>query len=201
MANKQEPKVSSGFEANKVTDVEKAMPELAKGESAMPKKDVAESSAQGEARGNNINNIPCCYHCLNHGHPTEECTTVLSCVICESASHVKAWCPLLKKAKSTFALTCGYAIDGLGFYHIPTSVAVRPRTEARAAAVRVVQGVMTTAQIKAGLERLVPSKLQWVVEELEHNKFKTIFPWKSEMQLMIRWGTVETKDKKGKVHH
>jgi hypothetical protein len=60
---------------------------------------------------------------------------------------------------------------------------------------------MATAQIKAGLERLVPSKLQWVVEELEHNKFKTIFPWKSEMQLMIRWGIVETKDKKGKVHH
>jgi hypothetical protein len=37
---------------------------------------------------------------------------ILYCDICESAAHVKGRCPLFKKAKTTYALTCGYAVDG-----------------------------------------------------------------------------------------
>jgi hypothetical protein len=65
------------------------------------------------------------------------------CEICESAAHVKGRCPLLKKAKSTYALTCGYAVGRLGFYYIPNSVVVRPKVVAKTTMVRVVEGELT----------------------------------------------------------
>jgi hypothetical protein len=64
----------------------------------------------------------------------------LYCIICESAAHVKGHCPLFKKAKSTYALTCGYVVDELGFYYIPNYVAVRSKVVAKMAMVRVVGG-------------------------------------------------------------
>jgi hypothetical protein len=128
--------------------------------------------------------------------PKEECFVTLFCEICESASHVKGQCPLLKKAKNTYALTCGYVADGFGFYYIPNSVAVRPKSMAKMAMVRVVEGEMAALQVKVEMERLVPAKMTWVVEEIEQNKFKTIFPSKGEMQQMMEWGMVHTKDQK-----
>jgi hypothetical protein len=53
-------------------------------------REVAESSAQGESRGNIMINAPYYYHCLTRGHAKEECTMQLFCDICESSSHVKA---------------------------------------------------------------------------------------------------------------
>jgi hypothetical protein len=41
---------------------------------------------------------------------------------------------------------------------------------------------MTTLQVKAEMERLVPAKMTWAVEESEQNKFKTVFPSMGEMQ-------------------
>jgi hypothetical protein len=67
---------------------------------------------------------------------------VLFCDICESAAHVKGRCPMLIKAKSTYTLTCGYALDGLGFYYIPNSVAVRPMTMVKTTLFPVVEGNM-----------------------------------------------------------
>jgi hypothetical protein len=60
----------------------------------------------------------------------------------------------------------------------------------------VVEGELTAAQVKAEPERLVPAKMSWAVEEIEHNRFKTIFPSKGEMQCIIKWGLVHTKDRK-----
>jgi hypothetical protein len=109
----------------------------------------------------------------------------LFCEICESVTHVKGRCPLLKKAKNTYALTCGYAVNDLGFYCIPNLVVVRPKLAAKMAMVRVVEGEMTASQVRAEMERLVPAKMSWVVEEIEHNKFKIVFPSRGEMQRMI----------------
>jgi hypothetical protein len=149
-------------------------------------KDIPESSAQGEARGMmNGSGGPYYYRCLTRGHLKEECTVNLFCDICESAAHVKGHCPLLKKAKSTFALTCGYVIDGLGFYYIPSSVVVRHRAVVKTALVRVVEDNMNVMQIRMELERLVPAKVAWEVEEIERNIFKTVFPSKGEMLRMI----------------
>jgi hypothetical protein len=72
----------------------------------------------------------------------------LFCEICEGATHVKGHCPILNKAKSTYALTYGYTVDGLGFYYIPTSVAVRPKAAAKMALVHVVEGELNAAQVK-----------------------------------------------------
>jgi hypothetical protein len=53
--------------------------------------------------------------------------------------------------------------------------------------------------VKAEMERLVTSKFSWVVEELEPNRFKTVFPSNGEMHQMIEWGTLETKDSMAKL--
>jgi hypothetical protein len=156
-------------------------------------KEIVVSSAQGEARGIALNSGPYCYRCLTHGHPKEECSVNLFCEICKSAAHVKGWCPLLKKAKSTYALTCGYAVDELGFYYITNSVAVRPKVVAKMALVRVVEGELTAVQVKAEMERLVPAKMTWAVEEIEQNKFKIVFPSKGEMKRMIECGMVHIR--------
>jgi hypothetical protein len=93
-------------------------------------------------------------------------------------------------------LSCGYAVDGLGSYYIPNSVVVRPKAVANMALVRVVEGELTAVQVKAEIERLVPAKMAWTEEEIEQNKFKTVFLSKGEMQQMIKWGMVHTKDRK-----
>jgi hypothetical protein len=79
------------------------MSEQEKTKKDVPVKEITESSAQGEARGMNLNSGPYCYRCLTRGHPKEECSVTSYCEICESAAHVKGQCPLLKKAKSTYA--------------------------------------------------------------------------------------------------
>jgi hypothetical protein len=56
-------------------------------------------------------------------------------------------------------------------------VVVRPKAAAKMAMVWVLEGELTVAQVKAELERLVPSKMSWAVEEIEHNKFKTGVPF------------------------
>jgi hypothetical protein len=63
----------------------------------------------------------------------------------------------------------------------------------------VVEGNMNAVQVKLELERLVPAKVSWVVEEIEKNMFKTIFPSKGEMLRMIEWGELQTKDRKAKL--
>jgi hypothetical protein len=127
-------------QTNKKDSQEETQDNGEKGKEAvdMPEKEVPKSSAQGEARGNTIVNPPYCYRCLMRGHPKEECSVVLFCEICESVAHVRGHCPLLRKVKNTFALTCGYAVDGLGFYYISNSVAVRPKAAAKTVVVRVV---------------------------------------------------------------
>jgi hypothetical protein len=164
-----------------------------------PAKDVAESSTQGEARGNAAMNIPYCYRCLTRGHVTEECNILLFRDICESSAHVKGRCPLLKKAKNMYAMTCGYAIDGLGFYYIPHSQTTQSRAEARAALIQVIEGELSSTQVQSQMQRLVPSQIAWKIEELGKNRFKTIFPSKGEMNRMIEWGIVQTKDCKAKL--
>jgi hypothetical protein len=118
------------------------------GDKQVPSFDMPESSAQGEARAMSRTNGPHCYRCLTRGHLKEECTVTLFCDICECVTHVKGRCPLLKNAKLTYALTCGYAVDGLGFYYILNSVVVQSRAVVKIALIRVVEGSMNALQVK-----------------------------------------------------
>jgi hypothetical protein len=60
----------------------------------------------------------------------------------------------------------------------------------------VIQGTLNAAQIQAEMERLVPGKGKWMVEEITPNTFKTAFPSKNELQRMTEWGVVQSKDRK-----
>jgi hypothetical protein len=46
------------------------------------------------------------------------------------------------------------------------------------------------------MERLVPGKGKWLVEEIAGNTIKTLFPSRRELHRMIEWGVVETMDRK-----
>jgi hypothetical protein len=96
-------------------------------------------------------------------------------------------------------VTCGCAVDGLGFYYIPHSHTTRPRVEAKAAIIQVIEGEIRSTQVEAEMQRLVPSQYAWKIDELGKNRFKTIFPSKGEMNRMIEWGIVQTKDRKAKL--
>jgi hypothetical protein len=63
----------------------------------------------------------------------------------------------------------------------------------------VIEGEMNALQVKAEMERLVPAKMTWVVEEIDKNRYKTVFLTKGEMHRMIEWGMVQTKDRKAKL--
>jgi hypothetical protein len=188
-----------GAKENTTQPAEVTMKDKHKQDKEEPLKEVAESSAQGEDRGNNVMNVPYCYRCLTRGHAKEECNVQLFCDICESSSHVKGCCPLLKKAKNLYAMTCGYVVDGLGFYYIPHSQAPRPRTEAKAAIIQVVEGELSSIHVQPEMQCLVPTQHVWKIEELGKNRFKTIFPSNGEMNRMIEWGIVQNKDRKAKL--
>jgi hypothetical protein len=123
----------------------------------------------------------------------------LFCDICESTTHVKGRCPLLKKADNLYAMICGYAVDGLGFYYNPHSPAIRPRAEAKSYIVRVVEDELNTMQVQTEMQSLVPAQTAWKVEKLDKNMFKTVFLTKGEMHRMIEWGIVQTKDRQAKL--
>jgi hypothetical protein len=139
------------LDKGKAQEVEK---EMTKGESSTEvKTDIPESSAQGAARSNSeFGKPPYCYSCLSRGHPKVECTTQLVCEICDSTSHVKARCTQHKKAVKSFAMTCGYAVDGLGFYYIPHSAVPRNKEASKTVVIKVIQGNLTVAQVQAEME-------------------------------------------------
>jgi hypothetical protein len=49
------------------------------------------------------------------------------------------------------------------------------------------------------LERLIPTKWSWKVEEVGNNIFRTVFPNKTELQRMVEWGVVQTKFQNAKL--
>jgi hypothetical protein len=106
---------------------------------------------------------------------------------------------MYKKASKVYAMTCGYAVDGLGFYYIPHAATIRSKGDGKSAMIRVVEGCLNATQVTAEMERLVPGKGKWVVEEVNSNTFRTVFPSKNEMQRMIEWGMVQSKDRQAKM--
>jgi hypothetical protein len=78
--------------------------------------------------------------------------------ICDSILHLKARCTLHKKTVKSFAMTHGYAVDGLGFYYMPHSAVLRNKEASKIAVIKVIQGNLTMAQVQAKMEQLVPRK-------------------------------------------
>jgi hypothetical protein len=144
---------------------------------------VAPGIAKGKGK-------PYCYRCLTKGHVNTECTTVISCGMCDSGNHVTKACPYQKGAKPT-AILCGYAVERLGFYYIPFEGKQQVKSDNRLAVVKVTKGSMTAAQVVVELDRLLPSyKGSWIVEEKGQNMFTTMFPSSDELigwYCGVRW--------------
>jgi hypothetical protein len=135
---------------------------------------------------------------MSKGHLKEECVTPLACDICASLSHLKPRFPLQKKASKVFAMTCEYAVDGLGFYFIPHQAMTKPKGDLTAI-IRVTEDVLTGDQVAAKLDHLMPGNVKWVVQEVDKNTFRTNFQSKTELSHMVEWGMVQTKDKMAKM--
>ena len=101
------------------------------------------------------------------------CTAVLCCEIC-FGDHVKKVCPNLKNLQAT-AIPCGYAVEGLGFYFIPVIENPKLPSDDKSAVVRVLEGSLTADQLAVELEKLLPGKNKWVIEEKCNDAFITIF--------------------------
>lgn len=124
------------------------------------------------------------------------------CFRCDSEEHATEACPLQNGAKPK-AEPCGFAVDGLGFYHIPHSEKPISKLESEYARVKVIKGQMSAAQVTYELQRLVPDpdnrNWKWEVEESGENSFTTTFPSKMDLQRMVLWGPVKTKCTKAKM--
>jgi hypothetical protein len=62
--------------------------------------------------------------------------------------------------------------------------------------IKVIQGSLNAAQVLDEMECLVLEKGRWNVQEIGPNMFKTSFRSRSELQQMIEWGAMQSKDNK-----
>ena len=154
--------------------------------------EAPESSAQAATRDSS-GKTPYCYRCLTKGHVREDCDAEMYCDICDCIEHFTSRCPKFRGDKPC-AIPCGYAVEGLGFYHIPQSVTPQQRSDPRAAVIRVTDGTLIIPNVISELERLIPGKWKWNVESGGNsNTFKTLFPSKTKLKRMAEWGVVQTK--------
>jgi hypothetical protein len=157
-------------------------------------KGSTEASQQKPPAKETSGKVPYCYRCLTKGHRQEECFAQICCDICKNSAHNTDHCPKFRETKPV-ALACGYAVDGLGFFHVPHVASQKQKTEAKTAVIKVIGGLLSAPQIIAELDRLVSNKWKWEVQELGAGVFKTQFPSRSDLERMIEWGVVQTKYK------
>jgi hypothetical protein len=75
-----------------------------------------ETSKQGEIRGSS-GKVSYCYRCKTKGHTIEVFHESMYCDICASLDHVHPRCPKFRAVRMA-AMPCGFAVEGLGFFHI-----------------------------------------------------------------------------------
>jgi hypothetical protein len=138
-----------------------------------------ESSKQGEIRGSS-GKVSYCYRCKTKGHAIEVCHARMYRDICASHDHVRPRCPKFRAVRLA-AMLCGFAVEGLGFFHIQHEISQQQRNEARTALISVVDSSLTAPNVISELERLIPGPWRWNVEEIGNNSFKTVFPSKAEL--------------------
>ncbi|OQU90688.1 hypothetical protein SORBI_3001G028301 [Sorghum bicolor] len=133
-----------------------------------------------------------CSKCSKRGHLAVACTSEVYCVICDSHDHMNHKCPVLK-APRPVAHAAGYAVMGLGFYHIPHPPLPRLKKESKMAQVSVVGGSLSEEQLILQLKRVVPVKWSWELKKQGDGKFITQFPSKAELQRSIAYGGADVK--------
>jgi hypothetical protein len=89
---------------------------------------------------------PYCFRFKTKGHSIEECHASMYCDMCESLDHFQMRCPKYRTIKGA-AVPCGFAAEGLGFFHIPHEASFKQRTEVRTALISVSDGEMTILNV------------------------------------------------------
>jgi hypothetical protein len=135
---------------------------------------------------------PYCCRCLTKGHVMQGCTIELWCDICNCDAHNAERCHQFRGVKPN-VVTYGYAVDGLGSFHIPYTPSQKHRGDSKNAIIKVSGGALSVVQVSSELERLVPVRWKWEVESVGTNVFKTQFPSRTDLEHMIEWGVVQTK--------
>jgi hypothetical protein len=114
-------------------------------------------------------------------------------VICDKHNdHVNHKCPILKMLRPV-AHAVGYAVHGLGFYHIPRPPLPRERKDSRTALISVEGGCVTVEEIRRQLERLFPRKWTWELKAHEGNACLAKFPSKVELQRAVAFGGADIR--------
>ena len=122
--------------------------------------DKPESSVHGAMKGSG--KPPYCYRCYTKGYKMEDCSTKLYCEICDCNEHAMERCPIYRsvqpdtKKAIAFAIPCGYAVEGLGFYYINSPESFKSKVESKMAVIRVSGGSLTAANVTFEMERLFP---------------------------------------------
>jgi hypothetical protein len=98
-----------------------------------------------------------CSRCSKKGHFAAKCNAELYCVICDGHDHVNHRCPLLKLPRPV-AHAVGYAVHGMGFYHIQHAPLARSKKDSKMALVTVEVGELSKEQVVAQLQKLFPGK-------------------------------------------
>jgi hypothetical protein len=86
--------------------------------------------------------VPFCFRYKTKGHQLSDCNIEMFCEVCDVKTHLTSKCPMVRACR-TFAVPCGYAVEGLGFYYIPQPNPVKPRQGGCNGIVTVVEGSMT----------------------------------------------------------
>ncbi|CAL5059495.1 unnamed protein product [Urochloa decumbens] len=134
-----------------------------------------------------------CFRCCSKGHVSAECSTPLFCDICESEEHVAAKCPLKKKPRPV-AVAVGYAVDDLGFYHIPHGPIHVSKTDSNTVLIKVEGGSLKEEELISHLRRLFSAKFEWDVQLHAPNMWVTPFPSKTELTRAINFGSADLKN-------
>jgi hypothetical protein len=133
-----------------------------------------------------------CSHCTKRVHFAAACKAEIDCVICDKYNdHVNYKYPILKMP-GPVAHAVGYAVHGLGFYHIPHPP-LRAKKDSRIALISVEGGQVQLEEVKRQLERLFPGKWTWQLKAHEGNSFVAKFPSKVELQRAIAFGGADIK--------
>ncbi|RLN07095.1 uncharacterized protein C2845_PM11G05900 [Panicum miliaceum] len=132
-----------------------------------------------------------CFWCCTKGHVKEDCHGDLFCTICESDEHVAARCPMKKKQRPI-----AYAVDDLGFYHIPHGPIQTTKKDGNTALITVLGGQLKEEELIGHLKRLVPGKFEWDVQLHAPNVWIAPFLSKAELKRTTNFGSADLKDGK-----
>ncbi|CAN6275168.1 unnamed protein product [Urochloa humidicola] len=159
--------------------------------------DTEESKLAGEKRkkkkGKGKPEDAWCFRCCSKGHVSADCSTILFCNICESDEHVAAKCPLKKKLRPV-AVAVGYAVDDLGFYHIPHGPIHMSKADSNTVLIKVEGGSLTEEELIGHLKRLFSARFEWDIQLHAPNTWKAPFPSKADFTRAINFGSADLKN-------